>query len=70
MLPWVKEANVQGTLKEPAVFRSNEQLGRTGAGESVCERERAGEVGRQWVGAGRTQGTLNIRLSDLGFILM
>lgn len=50
MLPWVKEADVQGALRDPAMFWSNAQLGRAGAGESVGESERAGEVGRQWVG--------------------
>lgn len=39
MSPWVKEADVPGTLREPAVFWSNEQLGRTGAGKSMGERE-------------------------------
>lgn len=37
----------------------------------VCEREREQvRLGGNGWGAGRTQGTLNIRLSDLGFILM
>lgn len=68
---WVKEADVQGTLREPAVFWSNGQLGRTGAGEGVGEREREQmRLGDNGWGAGRTHGILNIRLRGLWFILM